>query len=138
VHVVEPPDVTLDGAQTSDDASRTGVTVTVVPALAPRVAVSVTVWAVATEPAVAAKLAELVAGGTVTDAGTDNAPPLLDVRTTMPPAAVAGWSSVTVHVLDAPDATLPGAHTSDSTLGPGKTVTVVEVLPPRVALTVTV
>ena len=41
-------------------------------------------------------------------------------------------------MLDAPDVRLPGVHTSDSTLGPGKTVTVVDVLPPSVALTVTV
>jgi hypothetical protein len=43
VQVVDAPDVRLDGEQTKEDTSRIGVTVRVAKALAPRVAVSVTV-----------------------------------------------------------------------------------------------
>jgi hypothetical protein len=45
---------------------------------------------------------------------------------------------VTVHVVDAPDVTLVGAHASEDTEGLGVTVTVPVVLPPSVAVTVTV
>jgi hypothetical protein len=45
---------------------------------------------------------------------------------------------VTVHVVLAPDVTLEGAHATDETLGPGVTVTVAVVLPPSVAVTMTV
>jgi hypothetical protein len=46
--------------------------------------------------------------------------------------------SVIVQVVAAPDVRLEGVHASDATLGLGVTVTVAVVLPPSVAVTVTV
>jgi S-adenosylmethionine/arginine decarboxylase-like enzyme len=43
-----------------------------------------------------------------------------------------------VHVVATPETTLAGVHASDDTLGAGVTVTVAVVLPPRVAVKVTV
>ena len=45
---------------------------------------------------------------------------------------------MTVHVVDRPDITLAGEHASVETAGLGVTVTLAVVLPPRVAVTVTV
>jgi hypothetical protein len=45
---------------------------------------------------------------------------------------------VTVHVVGTPGVRLVGAHASDDTLVMGVTVTVAVVLPPKVAVTVTV
>jgi len=45
---------------------------------------------------------------------------------------------VTVHVVEAPDTTVAGEHASVDTAGLGVTVTLVVVLPPSVAVTVTV
>jgi hypothetical protein len=90
VQVVAAPDVRLGGAHVSDATLGPGVTVTVVGVLAPSVAVTVTVWDVATEPAVAANVVEFVVAGTVTEAGTGNAAVLFDATVTvLPPAGAA-------------------------------------------------
>ena len=138
VHVVEAPEVTLVGLQTSEDTEGLGVTVTVAVVLPPSVAVSVTVWDVTTAPAVAVNVVEVVAAGTVTEAGTGNAMLLFDPTVTTLPPLGAGWISAIVHVIAAPDVTLAGAHASEDTLGLGATVTVAVVLPPSVAVMVTV
>ena len=90
VHVVEAPDVTLVGLQTSDDTATLGVTVTVAVALVPSVAVSVTLCEVATEPPVAVNVVVVAVAGTVTEAGTGRAAVLLDASaTTLPPVGAA-------------------------------------------------
>jgi hypothetical protein len=70
--------------------------------LEPRVAVTVAVWSLVTVPAVAMKFAEALPDATVTDAGTESAPTLLDNTTEDPPAGAA-TSSVTLHVELPPD-----------------------------------
>jgi hypothetical protein len=45
---------------------------------------------------------------------------------------------VTVHVVDVPEVTLVGAHARDVTAGLGVTMTTAVVLPPSVAVSVTV
>jgi hypothetical protein len=90
VHVVEAPEVTLVGLQTSEDTAGPGVTVTVAVVLPPRVAVSVTVWVVATEPEMAVNVVEVTVAGTVTEAGTGNAVVLLEASVTgLPPVGAA-------------------------------------------------
>lgn len=91
VQVVEAPGVTLAGEQASDDTLGTlGTTVTDAVALAPRVAVSVTVWDDGTDPAVAVNVVELVFAATVTVAGTGSAGALLEASVTvLPPAGAA-------------------------------------------------
>jgi hypothetical protein len=103
------------------------------------VGVTVTVCVVATVPAVVLKVVEFVLAGTVTDAGTGSAVALLEPSVTVLPPAAAGWFRVTVHIVDTPMVMLSGLQTSEPTLGPlGKTVTVAVVLPPSVAVRVTV
>jgi len=75
---------------------------------------------------------------TVTDAGAGSAEGLFDDNVTMLPPVSAGWSKVTMHVVGAPDAMLVGLQTSEDTDGLGATVTVAVVLPPRIAVSVTV
>jgi len=87
---VDTPDITLAGTQASDETLGLGVTVTVVVVLPPSVAVSVTVWADATAPAVVVNVAEVVAAGTITEAGTGSAAALLDDNATVLPPAGAG------------------------------------------------
>jgi branched-subunit amino acid aminotransferase/4-amino-4-deoxychorismate lyase len=92
VQVVEAPDVKLAGVHASEDTPGLLllVTVTAPVALAPSVAVTVTVWDVATEPAVAVNVVEFVVAGTVAEAGTGNAVMLFDDSATiLPPAGAA-------------------------------------------------
>jgi hypothetical protein len=90
VHVVEAPDVTLVGLQTSDETLRTGLTVTVAVALAPSVAVTMAVCVVATEPLAAVNVADVVLAGTVTDVGTARTDGLFELSaTTLPPVGAA-------------------------------------------------
>jgi hypothetical protein len=140
VQVVIAPDVTLEGAHASDETLGPGVTVTVVVVLPPSVAVTVTVWEVATEPAVAVNVVELVVAGTVTVAETGSAVVLLEASVTVAPPVGAGWLNATVHVVATPETTVAGVHASNDTAGLGATVTVaiVLVLLPSVAVTVTV
>jgi len=90
VHVVETPDITLAGAHASVETAGIGVTVTLAVVLPPSVAVTVTVCDVATVPAVAVKVVDVVVAGIVTDAGTGSAPALLDASVTeLPPVGAA-------------------------------------------------
>lgn len=90
VHVVTPPEITLAGAHASEETLGLGVTVTSAEALSPRVAVTVTDWDAATEPAVTVNVADVDAGGTAMEPGTGNAVVLLDDSvTTLPPAGAA-------------------------------------------------
>jgi hypothetical protein len=81
------------------------------------------------EPAVAVKEAELDAAGTMTEAGTEITPPLLESVTETPPAGAAALS-VTVQVLEPPAAAVVGLQPSeDSVTGAGAgafTVTVAD------------
>jgi hypothetical protein len=86
---VAAPEVRLVGAQASDAALATGVTVTVAVVLPLRVAVTVTVCSAATEPALAANVVDVAPAGTVTEAGTGNAAVLLDASATLVPPAGA-------------------------------------------------
>jgi hypothetical protein len=87
VHVVAAPAATVAGTHASADTDGFGATVMVAVALLPKVAVTVTVCDVATEPAVAVNVAVVALAGTVTDGGTGNAAPLLEASaTTLPPA----------------------------------------------------
>jgi hypothetical protein len=138
VHVVATPGLRLAGAHASDDTARLGATVTVAVVLPPSVAVSVTVWDAATVPALAVNVVDVVLAGTLIEAGTGNAVVLFDEIPTVLPPVRAGWSSVTVQVVDVPEVTLVGAHARDVTAGLGVTVTAAVVLPPSVAVSVTV
>jgi hypothetical protein len=92
VQVVGAPEVRLVGLQTSEDTTglAAGTTVTVAVVLPPSVAVRVTVWLVATDPAVAVKVAEDVVAATGTDAGTGSAVGLFeDNVTVLPPVGAA-------------------------------------------------
>ena len=90
VHVVDAPEATLVGLQTSEDTAGPGVTVTVAVVLPPSVAVTVIVWDVATEPAVAVKVVDVNVAGTVTEASTGSAAVLLDdSMTVLPPVGAA-------------------------------------------------
>jgi hypothetical protein len=116
-----------------------GVTVTVSVVETIRVAVRVTVCVVATVPAVVLNVVEFVLAGTVTDAGTGSAAVLLEPSVTVLPPVGAGWFKVTVQIVEMPMVRLSGLQTSEPTLGPlGVTVTVAVVLPPSVAVSVTV
>ena len=138
VQVVATPEVMLVGAHASDDAPATGVTVTVAVVLPPRVAVTVTVCGVATVPADPVNVIEVAPAGTAMEAGTVSAAVLLDATATLAPPVGATWSTVTVHVVAAPDAMLVGTHASEDTAGFGVTTTVAAALPAKVAVTVTV
>jgi hypothetical protein len=71
------------------------------------------------EPAVAVKEVEVDAAGTMTEAGTDITPPLLESVTETPPTGAAALS-VTIQVLEAPAATVVGLQPSeDSVTGAG-------------------
>jgi hypothetical protein len=113
-------------------------TVTAAVVLAPSIAVMLTVWGADTEAAVAVNVTEPVAAGTVTEAGTDSTVALSDVNATVLPPAGAARLSVTVQVVVAPGGRLTGAHASEDTVGLGVTVIVAVVLPPSVAVNVTV
>ena len=90
VQVVTAPDATLVGLQTIEETATAGVTVTVAVAVPLSEAVTVADWDVATEPAVAVKVAEVAAAATVTDVGMGSAVALLDDSvTTLPPAGAA-------------------------------------------------
>ena len=89
VQVVAVPDVTLVGVHASEETLGSGVTVTVVVVVPPRVALTVTVWDVVTVPAVAVNVADVVAAGTVTDTATGSAVVLLDDNATRLPPVVA-------------------------------------------------
>ena len=138
VQVVAAPETMLDGAHASDETLGLGVTFTVAVALPPSVAVRVTVCGVVTTAAVAVNVADVALPATLTEAGTGSAVELLDAKVTVLPPAGAPWFKVTVHVVVAPDATLAGAHASVDTARLGATVTVAVVLPPRLAVIVTV
>lgn len=91
VHVVVVPEVTLAGLHTSEVASGPlGTTVTAAVVLPPSVAVKVTAWGVATEPAVAVNVAEVAAAGTAIEPGTGSAAGLVEASATVPPPAGAG------------------------------------------------
>lgn len=138
VHVAAAPDERVVGWQASDDTDGAGATITVVVAPEASVAVSVTVWDVATDPAVAVNVVELAAPGTVADAGTGSTAVLSDDKVTVAPAAGAGCVKVIVHVVVAPGVRLAGTHASADTLGLGATVTVVVTLPPSDAVSTAV
>jgi hypothetical protein len=91
VHVVALPEVRLAGLQTSEETvGGGGATVTVAVVLPLSVAVTVTVSVVATVPAVAVNVVDIVVAGTVTDAGTGSAVVLFEPSVTaLPPVGAA-------------------------------------------------
>jgi hypothetical protein len=89
-------------------------------------------------PEVAVNVADVVPADTVTDAGTGSAVVLVEESVTALPPAEAAWFNVAVHVVAAPELMVGGVHASDDTLALGVTVTVAVLLPPNVAVRVTV
>jgi len=86
VQIVEMPMVMLSGLQTSDPTlGPLGKTVTVAVAVPLSVAVTVAVCELATVPAVAVNVVEVVVAGTVTDAGTGSAVVLFEESVTVTP-----------------------------------------------------
>jgi hypothetical protein len=124
--------------QATEDTLGLGATVTDALVLAPKVAVSTTVWDAATAPAVAVNVADVAPAGTVTVAGDGSAGGLFEARATVLPPAGATWVKVMVHVVTAPERSAVGLQASEDAEGLGETVTVAAVLPPSVAVTVTV
>jgi len=112
VQVVEEPEFTLVGLQASPEtrvgATRFRVSLATVPF---KVAMTVTLWLVVREPAVAMKLAELAPAGTVTIAGAVNSALLSDRATTML-ARVTSFKP-TEHVVDAPEVSVAGLQLND-------------------------
>jgi len=119
VQVVAAPDVTLAGAHASEDTlgPALGTTVTDAVVLRPSVALNVTVWDVATAPAVAVNVVEFVVAGTVTEAATGSAVGLFETSVTVLPPVGAARFNVTVHVVVDPEVTLVGLQTSVETAG---------------------
>jgi hypothetical protein len=72
----------------------------------------------ATLPAVAVKPAEAAPAGTVTEDGADNSA-LFDANATMDPPEGAATLSVTVQVVEAPDAKLAAPHCSADNVAVG-------------------
>jgi hypothetical protein len=138
LHVANAPGATLTGAHASDETVGLGVTVIVTVVLPPSEAVKVTVWEVLTVPAVAVNVADVAALGTVIEAGAGSALLLSEASVTAMPPTGAGCVKVTVHVVEAPEITLVGAQESADTEGLGVTSTVAVVVPPSVAVSVTV
>src|SRR5712692_852024 len=68
------------------------------------------------EPAVAVNVALLEPEATKTVDGTVSVGVLLD-SATLAPVVPAGWDSVTVHVVNAPDARVPGVHDTKLSVG---------------------
>jgi hypothetical protein len=92
-----------------------------------------------TDPAAPVKVVDVDPAGTVTDVGTGSAVVLFEAIVTVLLSVGAACVSVTVHVVEAPEARLVGVQASDDTLRLGATATVVVVLPPpSVAVSVTV
>ena len=112
VQVVDAPELTLlelqPRAETSMGAARLKV---VLWEARFRVAVMVAAWVVVSVPAVAMKLAELAPAGTATDAGIVSRALLSDSVTVVPEEA--DWFKLTVQVVEAPEATVPGLHLKD-------------------------
>lgn len=75
-------------------------------------AVTTAVWALATAPALAVKLALMLPAPTVTDEGTVSAAALLDSVTASPPEP-AGLDNVTVHVEVPPVLRTAGVQASE-------------------------
>jgi hypothetical protein len=87
-----------------------------------RVAVMVALWFVVRTPAVAMKVAELAPAGTVTDAGIVSGALLSDSVMVAPEEAAS--FKLTVQVVEAPEATVPGLQLKDVKLS-GTTVVIV-------------
>jgi hypothetical protein len=127
VHVAAPPGARLDGLHATEVVSTTGavmvgVNVTFAVREAPlKVAVTVALWFVVTEAAVAVKVVEVDPAGTVTNAGTVRLPALL-VRVTVVPPAGAAALSVTVQFELPGVTTEAGLHPSELRLTADVTV----------------
>lgn len=101
-----------------------------------RMAVILTHCVEETVPAVAVKFAVVLFACTVTEVGTGRAELLLDSPTTLPPAG-AGWLSVTLQLVLAPEPTVVGLHIRfETTAGSTKVNIVVCRVPFRAAVTV--
>jgi hypothetical protein len=112
VQVVDAPEFTLVGLQARAETSMGATRLKVVLWEARfRVAVMVAAWVVVSVPAVAMKLAELAPAGTATDAGIVSRALLSDSVTVVPEEA--DWFKLTVQVVEAPEATVPGLHLKD-------------------------
>ena len=112
--------------RTTGGGSMVTIAVTIV---VPVVAVTVTVVDVLTGFAVTVNVCTLVPAGTLTVAGTGNAPALLLVRLTVTPLAAAFPVRVTVPVVPCPLATLFGLKANCVTTA-GRIVSVLVLLPP--------
>jgi len=105
--------------------------------LAPRVAVTITFFIVATPTVVAVKVCEVFPAPTVTFAGTVTDGSEL-LRETISPPAGAAWLIVTVPVELVPPVTVPGLKLTPDTVVKGTTVTFpMTMVAPVVAVTIT-
>jgi hypothetical protein len=133
VQVELPPDTTLVGTHatplTTVAVASEMVAVCVLPF---SVAVMVAVWSLVNVPAVAVKVAVVLADPTVTVLGTVSAVTLLDSVTIAPPVC----DTVTVQVELPPDATLVGTHATPLTTVATRVIVALCELLPRVAVTV--
>jgi len=140
VQVVVAAEATEFGEQDKPEiAGGGGFTVTEAVAVPFNVAVTVTVWLLATVPAVAVKFAVVAPATTITDAGTVRAA-LFEESPTGDPPAGATADSVTVQLVVAPEATEPGEHNTLEIEVAGveaMTVTAAVAVPFMVAVTVT-
>ena len=139
VQVEVAPDDTEFGAhdKLETEGGAGGITVTEAVVLPFMVAVTVTVWLLATVPAVAMKLAVIAPAATVAEAGTVSAALFEESPTDALP--LGARVIVTVQLDAAPEATELGTHDKLETAGAGGvTVTEAVALPFSVAVTVTV
>ena len=123
VQVLDAPELTLVGLHARAETSVGATMLKVVLWEAPfRVAVMVALWFVVRTPAVAMKVAELAPAGTVTDAGIVSGALLSDSVMVAPEEAAS--FKLTVQVVEAPEATVPGLQLKDVKLS-GTTVVIV-------------
>jgi len=116
VQVVDAPELTLVGLQASAETrvGATKLTVAVWEEPPLRLEITVADWFVVMVPAVAMKVAELAPADTVTDVGTVSTALLSDTVTATGEETAS--LKLTVQLVEAPEAKVPGLQLSDATL----------------------
>jgi hypothetical protein len=114
--VVDAPELTLVGLQASAETrvGATKLTVAVWEEPPLRLEITVADWFVVMVPAVAMKVAELAPADTVTDVGTVSTALLSDTVTATGEETAS--LKLTVQLVEAPEAKVPGLQLSDATL----------------------
>ncbi len=116
MQVVDAPELTLVGLQASAETrvGATKLTVAVWEEPPLRLEITVADWFVVMVPAVAMKVAELAPADTVTDVGTVSTALLSDTVTATGEETAS--LKLTVQLVEAPEAKVPGLQLSDATL----------------------